>query len=177
VGAVGLALVLGVVGYAARDRKAPAAPMTRVSVHVDPAEAHVYFDDVLLSGTPPSGTFRRDDARHMLRVEAAGYVSRQETTTLDSPSVNVDLSLERTAAAATVTAATTATTVEVLQPTKSTKIVWHGPRHAVPKEPATPPAVESPPPPTATTAPADPPAPIPGSRRVRIDKDNPFQTP
>jgi hypothetical protein len=72
--------------------------MSAITITVKPAEAKVYFDDALLGSSPASGTFKRDGAKHRLRVEAAGYNAHNEWVVLDSGKLSLDVSLEHEAA-------------------------------------------------------------------------------
>lgn len=80
----------------------PAAPPTatasnakvRVRLAASPPQARLFLDRELLPGNPYEGTFASDSVRHLLRVEAAGYKSREVIFSFERDAV-VDLSLER----------------------------------------------------------------------------------
>lgn len=72
---------------------APSDVTSSLTVSVKPPDAKVLFDDAPL--TNAAGVFKRDGAKHKLRVEAPGYVSHVEWVVLDSSQVSLDVSLER----------------------------------------------------------------------------------
>ncbi len=70
----------------------PSDATSSLTVSVKPSDAKVLFDDAPL--TNAVGVFKRDGAKHKLRVEAPGYVSHVEWVVLDSSQVSLDVSLE-----------------------------------------------------------------------------------
>lgn len=129
--------------------------MSAITITVKPAEAKVYFDDALLGSSPASGTFKRDGAKHRLRVEAAGYNPHNEWVVLDSGKLSLDVSLEREA------------------PGKKPAPVWYPPHATAPAASGAQVATAAPPPPpTPATTPATTPTKKPG-----LDTGDPWAPP
>ena len=72
----------------------PSASEVNLRVLVTPVEAHMFLDDKELPSNPYDGMIRRDRERHVLRVEATGYVTKTLDVSLDKPST-MSLALDR----------------------------------------------------------------------------------
>lgn len=72
----------------------PAQQQTRVEITASPGDAHVFLDDHEIEGNPAKGSFPRDGASHVLRVQADGYKPRRELVTYDQDSVVMNVALE-----------------------------------------------------------------------------------
>jgi serine/threonine-protein kinase len=94
VGAVVLAVILAAgrpapprvaAAAAAPVPVAPSLAATTVALRVSatPASARIFLDDSPLAGNPFQGALARDGARHLLRIEAPGFVTWSESVTLD----------------------------------------------------------------------------------------------
>jgi eukaryotic-like serine/threonine-protein kinase len=71
-------------GSSGATSSAPAsAPAVQLQLAASPAQARFFLDDVPLEGNPFRSERASDGVAHRLRVEAPGFVSRQETITLD----------------------------------------------------------------------------------------------
>jgi eukaryotic-like serine/threonine-protein kinase len=55
----------------------------KLRLAASPPEARMFLDEAQLPSNPFEGTLPRDGARHRVRVEAEGFVSRVEDVTLD----------------------------------------------------------------------------------------------
>jgi hypothetical protein len=81
---------------------APKTPeLIDVALQATPAAAHIFWDDEALSANPTTKRLPKDGSQHTIRVEAAGFVSREVQVTLDRSS-NVSLDLQRTPPSAQV---------------------------------------------------------------------------
>ncbi len=171
---------------AAGGPPAQTTPATaQVTIRVQPAEAKVTFDAVALSGSPPSGAFPLDNAHHRVRVEAPGFVAKDDDLLLDSSRVTMDIALEHAAAASNAPAATAASAESQAPPTAAAKPkqswTWHPP--PVRRSGATPAAEPAAPSsaPSAAAAPPPPPSPPAPTRQwpsgPALDKSDPWGAP
>ena len=71
---------------------APAPARIAVKIRAFPQEARIYLDGEQLDGNPYAGVFTADYALHHLRIEAPGFVSRNQTLKLEQDST-LELSL------------------------------------------------------------------------------------
>lgn len=70
---------------AAAPAEPPAAPAPNriaLKIRAFPQDARIYLDGELLDGNPFAGVFTADDTVHHLRIEAPGFVSRNQTLKL-----------------------------------------------------------------------------------------------
>jgi serine/threonine-protein kinase len=89
-------------GEAASPSSAVAAPAlveVGLTVRVTPAKARLFLDGAPLATGSYEGKLRKDGATHQLRVEAPGFVTKEETLTA-SGDVLMSLSLEKEGATA-----------------------------------------------------------------------------
>jgi eukaryotic-like serine/threonine-protein kinase len=71
---------------------APAPARVALNVHAFPQEARVFLDGTPLENNPFAGVFPADGALHQLRIEAPGFVTRNQTIKLDKDTI-LELSL------------------------------------------------------------------------------------
>ena len=136
----------------------------KLTVHVSPASAKIYLDDALLSAGPFEGKVVKSDKERHLRVEAAHYLSKEETVTLGAD-VMLSFALEKEAAGAAPAAP---------------YVPRGGPRPSSPEAPT--PVVAAPTPaavapaPAPLPAPATTPVPPPNGQKPKraIDSDSPY---
>jgi serine/threonine-protein kinase len=62
---------------------APAAADVELAISVKPPEARIFLDDKPLLGNPYKGKHTKDGVTHKLRIEAAGFTTRNESLGLD----------------------------------------------------------------------------------------------
>jgi hypothetical protein len=106
-----LALTAAVVATSAALRNAPrpeysasgAAPARaatiQLSIQATPVDATILFDGATV-GNPFMGTFARDAVEHRLQVARAGYVPSNRVVRFDDGNVDLDVTLEPSAAEA-----------------------------------------------------------------------------
>jgi hypothetical protein len=135
---------------------APGQDAVKLTVHVTPANAKIYLDDALLSAGHFEGKLVKSDTARRLRVEAAHYLSKEETVTLTGD-VMLSFSLEREAPGVA----------------PGTQYVPRGGTHptAAP-EPQV--ATVAAPPPVPVPVPAPAPAPTNQKPKRAIDSDSPY---
>ncbi|MFS8068903.1 MAG: protein kinase, partial [Byssovorax sp.] len=78
-----------VAAVAAATTEPPAAPApARIAVKIRafPQESRIYLDGELLDSNPYAGVFNADNALHYLRIEAPGFISRNQTIKLEQDS-------------------------------------------------------------------------------------------
>lgn len=135
-----------------------------VTITTNPPDAKIMFDDAPLSASPATGRFRRDGARHHLRVEAPGYLPHSEWVVLDSSQTSLDVSLERDKGKAAAV------------PGKGgSPVAWPAAKpSASPNGGSQPTAALATPPPTATGGAGHPPATPTATSKVGIDTGDPW---
>jgi serine/threonine-protein kinase len=79
---------------AARESN-PSAAQARISIHVTPDTAKVFFDDAPLEGNPATASLARDGLSHRVRAEAPGYARKTQLVVLDNSNVTLDIDLEK----------------------------------------------------------------------------------
>jgi serine/threonine-protein kinase len=77
------------------ETSAPAAESVRVTIRVEPKEAAIYLDDVLIGSGSFEGKLPRSDAPRRLRLRAEGYVPREERLAFLTDSVALNFELTR----------------------------------------------------------------------------------
>ncbi len=141
--------------YHAPKSTATAAPeqgSIKLVIRVTPNDAKILLDGVLLSAGSFEGKVVKVDGPKRIRVEATGYLPKEETIAL-SGDVMMSISLERDAKA------------KDKEPQAAAPAV--GPRPQRPSDPVTPPAATPAPPPQAPLAPGQKP-------KRTIDSDSPY---
>ncbi len=73
----------------------PVREMTDLWVEVTPPSARVFVDDDPITQAPPRGRFQRDSAKHWVRAEAPGYLTKALLVPFDKSAQTVQLTLER----------------------------------------------------------------------------------
>jgi serine/threonine-protein kinase len=121
-----------------------------VTITTNPPDAKIMFDDAPLSASPATGRFRRDGARHHLRVEAPGYLPHSEWVVLDSSQTSLDVSLERDKGKGAPGSTAKGSAPAVWAPAKPSTNGGGQTTAAVPTPPPTPTATGGHPPPTPT---------------------------
>ena len=70
----------------------PAEATIELTIKASPPQARIFVDDEPLDSNPATEERPRDDAHHVLRIEAPGYIAREEIFTFDrSLFVSIDL--------------------------------------------------------------------------------------
>lgn len=93
---VAIAVVALRTRYAAAPTSAPiVGAKARLVVVATPADAHIFVDDVAIGDNPAQLTFPRNGVAHKIRVEAEGFITKDDTVVLDGASVNLELALDR----------------------------------------------------------------------------------
>ena len=87
---------------ASSQESAPA--LIQVTVKASPPEAKIFLDDVQLPANPAVGSFVRDGAGHMLRIEATGYEKKTQLVSFNTKSASIDVALEKETKKSTVAA-------------------------------------------------------------------------
>ncbi|MEO5731568.1 MAG: PEGA domain-containing protein, partial [Byssovorax sp.] len=76
-----------------------------VRIRALPQESRIYLDGELLDGNPYAGVLTADNALHHLRIEAPGFISRNQTIKLEQDStLEMSLIAESPRAAEALTA-------------------------------------------------------------------------
>ncbi len=130
----------------------PEQGSVKLVIRVTPGDAKILLDGVLLSAGSFEGKVVKVDGAKRVRVEAPGYLAKEETIAL-SGDVMMSISLERDAKA------------KDKEPQAAAPAV--GPRPQRPSDPVTPPAATPAPPPQAPLAPGQKP-------KRTIDSDSPY---
>jgi serine/threonine-protein kinase len=85
----------GTVPSASVSAAPPAREMTDLWVEVTPPNARVFVDDDPITQTPPQGRFQRDSAKHWVRAESPGYLTKAVLVPFDKSAQTVQLTLDR----------------------------------------------------------------------------------
>jgi serine/threonine-protein kinase len=85
----------GTVPTASVSAAPPVREMTDLWVEVTPQNARVFVDDDPITQTPPQGRFQRDSAKHWVRAEAPGYLTKAVLVPFDKNAQTVQLTLDR----------------------------------------------------------------------------------